>query len=59
MLKVTYKPREKKPIEEWLKIQGRFKHLFKPGGEEILRQTQERVDMEWERLLDLDGKQII
>ncbi|HDM43249.1 MAG TPA: pyruvate ferredoxin oxidoreductase, partial [Firmicutes bacterium] len=27
ILRITYKPREKKPVEEWLKPQGRYKHL--------------------------------
>jgi len=49
--KVNYKPREKKPITEWLKTQGRFKHLFKPGNEELLKSIQQRVDEEWEYLL--------
>jgi len=34
-----------KPIEEYLKIQGRYKHLFKmPGGENVLKQIQEMAD---------------
>jgi len=49
--KVTYKPKEKKPLEEWLKIQGRFKHLFKPKNEWIIQEMQEQVDKEWEALL--------
>ncbi len=58
LLKVNYKPKEKKPIVEWLKLQGRFKHLFKPGNEAILKESQERVDGEWERLLAMDGKHV-
>jgi len=48
--KINYKPKEKKPITEWLKLQGRFKHLFKPGNEEVLSAIQENVDKEWEFL---------
>ena len=48
--KINYKPKEKKPITEWLKPQGRFKHLFKPGNEEVLAAIQENVDKEWEFL---------
>jgi len=48
---LTHKPREKKPLVEWLKPQGRFRHLFKPGNEEILEQLQAKVDAEWEILL--------
>ncbi len=57
-LKINYKPKDKRPIIEWLKPQGRFKHLFKPGMEGSIDEIQARVDSEWERLLDLDGKQI-
>lgn len=36
--------KEFKPIEEFLKPQGRFKHLFKPGNEHLLTEAQEDVD---------------
>ena len=49
--KINYKPKEKKPITEWLKSQGRFKHLFKPGNENIIKSIQEDIDAEWEYLL--------
>ncbi len=58
ILKITYRPKEKKPLEEWLKPQGRFKHLFKPENRHILDKFQARVDLEWQRLLDLDGKRV-
>ncbi|MGA1865497.1 MAG: thiamine pyrophosphate-dependent enzyme [bacterium] len=53
---ITYKPKEKKPLVDWLKLQGRFSHLFKPGNEHILETLQKRVDRDWERLLDSEGK---
>jgi pyruvate ferredoxin oxidoreductase beta subunit len=53
---VTYKPKEKKPLVEWLKPQGRFSHLFKPGNEHIIERLQKRVDRDWERLLEREGK---
>lgn len=56
VLKVNYKPKEKKPIAEWLKMQGRFKHLLKPENKELLDKLQGYIDKEWERLLSLDGK---
>ena len=34
----------RKPIEEFLKPQGRFKHLFAPGNEELLAEIQRDVD---------------
>ena len=48
--KITFKPKEKKAIEEFLKPQGRFKHLFKPDNEWMLKKIQEDTDREWERL---------
>jgi len=49
--KLTYKPKVKRPIEDWVKPQGRFGHLFKPGGEQMLARLQKDVDTAWERLL--------
>jgi len=50
--KITYKPKEKLSIEEWLKPQGRFRHLFRPEKrEDIIRELQEAVDRHWEELL--------
>ncbi len=49
--KVNYKPKEKKPIMEWLKSQGRFRHLFKEGNAPILEEIQKQVDEDWEELL--------
>ena len=50
-LTITYKPKVKVPVTDWLKKQGRFAHLFKPTpNEAMLTAFQERVDLEWERL---------
>jgi len=49
--KLTYKPKEKKPVTEWLKLQGRFRHLFKPGNEKLLEEIQANVDKNWNELL--------
>ncbi|MBE9531244.1 MAG: pyruvate ferredoxin oxidoreductase [Proteobacteria bacterium] len=58
VLKVNYKPKNKMPIRDWLKMQGRFKHLFKGDNEELLKKFQDQVDKDWQRLLDLDGKSL-
>lgn len=58
ILRVTYRPKEKKPLVDWLKPQGRFKHLFKPENQHLIEEAQQRVDLEWQRLLDLDGKRL-
>ncbi|MBI4823138.1 MAG: pyruvate ferredoxin oxidoreductase [Nitrospirae bacterium] len=49
--KVTFKPKEKKPLVEFLRPQGRFKHLFAPENEALLKQLEADVDTEWQRLL--------
>ena len=50
---LSYKPKEKKPVEEYLKMQGRFAHMFKPGNEWMIEQVQKEVDRNWEELLKL------
>ncbi|HUV85490.1 MAG TPA: thiamine pyrophosphate-dependent enzyme [bacterium] len=50
--KLTYKPRKKLPVEDWLKFQGRFKHLFDDGGHpKLVAEIQADVDRDWEDLL--------
>ena len=52
--KITYKPAKKLPIEEFLKPQKRFKHMFKHGNEWMLEEFQNEVDKRWQALLDLE-----
>ncbi|MCM8830372.1 MAG: pyruvate ferredoxin oxidoreductase [Candidatus Omnitrophica bacterium] len=49
--KLTYKPKEKKPVVEWFKLQRRFAHLLKPENHELLEEIQKEVDRRWEILL--------
>jgi pyruvate ferredoxin oxidoreductase beta subunit len=48
--RITAVPREKKPLTEFLKPQGRFKHMFQPGNEWMLAEAQQQVDTGWEKL---------
>ena len=48
---VNYVPKNKKPIEEFLKPQGRFAHLFKPQNQHLIAEIQAEVDRRWEDLL--------
>jgi pyruvate ferredoxin oxidoreductase beta subunit len=50
--RLTYKPRKKKPVVEWLKMQGRFDHLFTPKFKHVIDEIQAKVDEEWDRLLE-------
>ena len=41
-------PRERKPVEQYLKLQGRYKHLFEPQkNDELIAEIQARVDRYW------------
>ena len=53
--KITYKPANKLPIEEFLRPQKRFKHMFKPGNEWMIEAFQQEVDARWQELLDLEA----
>lgn len=48
---LNYEPKKKLPIEDFLRPQGRFKHLFKKGNEDLIEQFQKEVDKRWENLL--------
>ncbi|SHI68794.1 pyruvate ferredoxin oxidoreductase beta subunit [Parasporobacterium paucivorans DSM 15970] len=48
---LNYEPRKKLPIEDFLRPQGRFRHLFKRGNEHLLEEFQTEVDRRWEDLL--------
>ncbi|MHB1134294.1 MAG: thiamine pyrophosphate-dependent enzyme [Chloroflexota bacterium] len=51
--KMTHTPREKRPVTDYLKIQGRFSHILKPGEEELLGAWQQDVDDRYNRLQKL------
>lgn len=50
---LNYKPK-KIPVLEYIKLQGRFKHLLKE--KELLDKLQKHVDKKWDELLRLCGK---
>lgn len=54
--KLSYKPKKKLPVEEYLRPQGRFKHLFQPGNEHLIADIQQEVDRKWEALLKKCGE---
>jgi len=49
--KINVKPKDKRPVTDWLKPQGRFKHVFAPGNESIIEALQAEVDRRWADLL--------
>ncbi len=51
--KITYTPRKPKPVDEWIKMQGRFRHLQKEENKNIIGEIQKNIDKNWKRLEDL------
>lgn len=49
--KINNTPKERKPIEEFLKTQGRFKHLFKAENKEVVEDIQKTVDENFAKLV--------
>ncbi len=48
--KITYKPQTKLPVEEFFKMQSRFKHLLIPANKPIVDEIQKYVDAQWAKL---------
>ncbi len=53
---INYKPKEPRPIVDWLKPQGRFKHLFKKENKHIIEKIQKKVEKDWSGLIELEEK---
>ena len=49
--KLSYKPKKKLPIEDYLRLQGRFRHMFEKDAEWMIADLQAFVDKKWEALL--------
>jgi pyruvate ferredoxin oxidoreductase beta subunit len=49
--KLNYTPSKPIPIADYLKPQGRFKHLFKPDNKGLLEEMQKKVDERWDELV--------
>lgn len=52
---LNVKPRELKPVTEWLQSQRRFSHLLRKGNEEVVSDIQANVNREWQELLQHCG----
>ncbi len=52
---IALKPERKKSIREYLKSQGRFRHLFTPEFEHIIDEIEHIVDKRWKVLLKKCG----
>ncbi|WP_455365968.1 thiamine pyrophosphate-dependent enzyme [Kaarinaea lacus] len=50
-------PHHRKPVEEYLKTQGRFKHLFQPQrNETLLNDIQAQVDDYWKNVQETENE---
>ncbi len=49
--RLTYMPKKKLPVEEFMRPQTRFRHCFLPGNEWTIEEAQKYVDEKWEELL--------
>ncbi len=52
---LNYIPRKKRPVEDYLRPQGRYAHIFRKGNEHIIKEIQRWVDWKWNNLLRLAG----
>lgn len=50
---VNWATEKPKAVSEFLKTQGRFKHLFSAKNKAIIDQIQKEVDKEWKKLVNL------
>lgn len=46
-------PQQRAPVEEYLKLQGRFKHLFHPQrNDSVINAIQDRIDQYWAQVTE-------
>ncbi|MFZ5572023.1 MAG: thiamine pyrophosphate-dependent enzyme [Thermodesulfobacteriota bacterium] len=50
--RLSYKPKKKLPVEDFLRTQGRFRHMFQKSNGWMIEEAQASVDRKWERLLE-------
>lgn len=54
-MRYVKRPERKKSVKEYLKLQGRFRHLFNPEKKEIIESIQKHIDREWKLILKRAG----
>lgn len=54
--RIAKDPSKKVPLEDYLKLEGRWRHFFKPTRrEDLINKFQKEVDKRWEQLLKKAG----
>jgi len=54
--KLSMKVPKPVPLEEFLKPQGRFRHLFSPEAEHDLEELKKQIESNWNRIIQLCGE---
>lgn len=52
-VRINVMVRRPKPLEEYIRLQGRFKHLLRPENSHILEELKRYINANWDRLLKL------
>jgi len=52
---IALAPQKKKPVADYLRGQGRFRHMFGPQGKKLLEEMQLIADEKWQRILKKCG----
>ena len=55
---LSYEPKKQVSIEDFLRAQGRYAHLFKKGAErpDLVKEAQRDADASWAKLLKKCGR---
>jgi pyruvate ferredoxin oxidoreductase beta subunit len=56
--KLNYLPKTKVPVADWIKVQGRFRHLLEEKNKPLLGEFQANVDQNWAALLKKTGEKV-
>ncbi len=53
--RITHRPLQQRPLEEWLDLQKRFSHLHGERGADLVVRLQEELDDSWAQLVQRDA----
>ena len=51
---LNFKVPRPKPVEDYLRLQGRFRHLFREENRSVIEKIKKNVEANWQRLLRLE-----
>jgi len=54
--RITYRPKKRRPLREWLESQGRFRHLLRDENKGIVERLEKQVEENEKKLLALAGE---